>query len=75
MARLKALFTRLPVFVLESLLKVVLFVVYLVVAMPLGLLWRRTRPHASWVRAKDSRWEAPDAGRDPSTMEEAVRQF
>ena len=75
MARLKAFLLAFPVRVMEALLGVLLLVIYFLVALPIGLVWRTLSPDRSWVRAKESRWETPEAGRDPSTLEQAGKQF
>jgi len=75
MARLKKFLQGFPVRVLEALLSLLLLVIYFLVALPIGLLWRTLRPDRSWVRAKDTRWETPEAGRDPASLEQAGKQY
>lgn len=60
MARLAQALRSLAEGLLGLLLQVLLVVIYFLVALPIGLVWRWTRPHASWLRAKTTRWEAPE---------------
>ena len=75
MGRLKEALIRFPVLLLELLLQILLLIIFVAVALPLGLAWRFFRPHPCWKRAADSRWEAPEGARDPSSLEQAGKQY
>lgn len=75
MDRLKEFLAAFPKRVLELLLQGLLLLIYFLVALPVGLLWRLLRPHPSWTRATATRWEEVEAGRDPTSLEQAGRQY
>jgi hypothetical protein len=75
MQRLLSALKSFPLAILDVFLKSLLLIVYVLTALPLGLLWRRLKPHPSWVRASTTRWSLPDKSRHPETLEAARRQF
>ena len=74
MRRLLDALKAFPIAVLDVLFLIVLLFVYFIAVMPLGLLWRRLSPHASWRPAEGTRWGEPQKTRADS-LEEARRQY